>query len=251
MADEELEGGGEETAADTGGKKKKVKPPKPVKAPKEKKLKGTKPPKVEGEKSGGIAGIIIIMVLVAIILIGGFVTSMYFGILGTREVVGDLVRQPMLDFLIWLDPRLDAIDQRLTDDAEAFDEHVAEKTAELDEREYYILQQEEDLEARLMQVERQAVELDSREAQIIAMYERTMPLHRRIESDEDLEEMLSISEIYSQMSPNIAATILINIYDPRDVAAILFFMNESNAASILTEMEPHMAAEITEILLYQ
>jgi flagellar motility protein MotE (MotC chaperone) len=52
------------------------------------------------------------------------------------------------------------------------------------------------------------------------------------------------------MSPDAAAERLVRLYDPRDVAAILYFMAERSAASILAAMEPGYAANITEIMLY-
>jgi len=95
------------------------------------------------------------------------------------------------------------------------------------------------------------LELDSREAQIIAMYERTVPLHRREPmTEEEIDDMVSLSRTFTQMSPEDAAAILVQLYDPRDVAAILYFMSERNAGAILATMSERYAAEITEILLY-
>ena len=82
------------------------------------------------------------------------------------------------------------------------------------------------------------------------MYERTVPLYRREMTEEELEDMMSISTLYTQMAPEAAAARLVRLYDPRDVAAILYFMGERNAAAIMSVMTVEYAAEITEILLY-
>jgi len=83
------------------------------------------------------------------------------------------------------------------------------------------------------------------------MYERTVPLYRRPDiTDQELEDMISLSRTFTQMSPETAAVILVQLYDPRDVASLLYYMGERNAAAILAVMDISYAAEITEILLY-
>ena len=69
-------------------------------------------------------------------------------------------------------------------------------------------------------------------------------------TEQEMEDMLSLSTTFTNMSPDTAATILVHLYDPRDVASILYFMRERNSAAILAEMDVRYAANITEIWLY-
>ena len=268
MSGSEVEAGTEEqeeAAPDDAAKGKKTKKPKKEKAPKKKKGEEAEDSSNSGElkvsteslKKGKSKGkgssiaVITIMILVVVVLISGFLTAMVFGILGTRDVVADVMGEPLMDFMIWLDPRLAALDQRVEARAADADRRAAAREAELDAREGAIVFFEEDLAIREAALDRRFLELESREAQVVAMYERATPIHRRTDiTEQDIEDMVSLSRTYTQMAPDSAAEIMIRIHDPRDVAAILYFMSERNAAAILAAMEPHVAAEITEILLY-
>jgi len=262
MADEEATEVAEEgdSGAASATKAKKGKAPKAPKAPKggadagddepkgkDKKKKG---PKVKSEKKGGAGGIIIIMLLVLVILVGGLGAAMYFDMFSARTIVGEFVTEPMLDVIIWLDPQFNSIRQRLRAEEEAQIKRLEERAEDFDIREEDILFRETVLDSREQLLDRRENDLDRREDQIYAMYERTIPIHRREMTEEEMEDMLSLSRTYTQMAPDRAAEILVRLYDPRDVAAILYFMGERNAAAIMTEMSTEYAAEITEILLY-
>jgi len=234
----------EESGEPAKGKGKKEKEPKAAKEPKEKKAKKQK-------EKGGTGGIVIIMILVLVILIGGFGAALYFDVFSAREITADLITDPLLDTIIWLNPGYLTIDQRLTAEREAQEKRFAEQEEDLDEREELIKQREDALNSREQQLFSRGLELDRREEQLLAMYERTVPLYRRDNITEDeLEDMMSLSRLYSQMSPDDAAERLVRLHDRRDVAAILYFMGERNAASILATMDPNYAAELTEIWLY-
>jgi len=224
--------------------------PKGKKGKKEKKAKPDKKDKVKGEK-GGAGGVIIIMILVLVILIGGFAAALYFDVFDARIIVADVITDPILEVLIWLDPAYSSINQRLRSEAATQERRFEERSAQFEEREEDIALRETVLDTREQQLDRRALELDRREDQITAMYERTVPIHRRDDiTEEELEDMISLSRTYTQMSPDDAANILVRLYDPRDVAAILYHMTERNAGSILAVMDPAYAANITEILLY-
>ena len=250
MADEEVtdltDGEGSDSGAADKGKKKGAKAPKEPKEPKEKKEKKPKGPK----EKGGAGGIIIIMILVLLILIGGFAAALYFDVFDTRVIIADIITDPLLDIIIWLDPGYSSINQRLLTERELQERRFEERAEDLDNREAEVKQLEDILTSREQQLDRRAFDLDRREEQIIAMYERTVPIHRRDMTDEELDDMLSLSRTFTQMSPETAAQILVELYDPRDVAALLYYMGERNAASILAVMNVDYAAEITEILLY-
>jgi len=251
MADEEVTDLTEDEGADSGskGKGKKKKEPKAPKEPKELKEKKDKKQKGSKEK-GGAGGIIIIMILVLLILVGGFAAALYFDIFDTRVIIADVITDPLLDIIIWLDPGYSSINQRLVLERELMERRFAERTEDLDLREAEIELLEAMLNNREIQLDRRAFDLDRREEQIIAMYERTIPIHRRDMTEQELADMISLSRTYTQMSPETAAEILVRLYDPRDVAALLYYMGERNAASILAVMNTEYAAEITEILLY-
>ena len=251
MADEEVTDLTEddEGAGDSKGKKKGKEPkaPKEPKQPKEKKEKGKKGPK----EKGGAGGVIIIMVLVLLILIGGFAAALYFDIFDARVIIAEVITEPLLDVIIWLDPGFSSINQRLAAEGEAQEKRFDERNEAITKKEEEIRLLDEALNTREQQLERRAFDLDRREEQIVAMYERTIPIYRREDlTDQELEDMISLSRTYTQMAPDTAALILVRLYDPRDVAALLYYMGERNAAAILSAMEPGYAAEITEILLY-
>jgi len=225
-------------------KETKEKEPKAAKGKKDKKSEG------KGEKSSALS-IIIIMILVLLILIGGFGAALYFDVFDSRVIIADVLTEPLLDIIIWLDPEYHTIRQRLRAEEEASLRRFEERTAELNRREADIGILEDMVVSREQVVERRTHDLDRREEQIIAMYERTIPLFRRPDrTDQEMEDMLSLSRMYTRMSPDVAATILVQLYDPRDVAGILYYMSERNAAAILSEMDVRYAANITEILLY-
>jgi len=246
MADEEttdLTEGGDSGAAK---KQKAPKAPKEVKvdpSPTDKKQKGKK-------EKGGAGGIIIIMLLVLILLVGGFAAILYFNMFKAREITSDWVKEPLLDVIIWLDPSFSSINNRLAAEREAQEKRFEEREADLNTRESDLIARENALNALEQTLDRKSFDLDRREDQIIAMYERTIPIHKRDMTEQELEDMLSLSRTFSQMSPEDAASILVELYDPRDVAAIIYYMGERNAASILAAMNVDYAAEITEILLY-
>jgi len=244
----------------TGKGKKAAKAPKAPKAPKaekepkpkkEKKEKKPKDPKDQIGKGGGAGGIILIMLLVLIILISGFVAALYFDVFSAREVIGDVITDPLINIIVWLDPGFSSVNARLEAERMTLERRYQERNEELDVREDQILLLEGVLDTRETMLDRRQNDLDRREEQIIAMYERTIPLHRKNPmSEQDLADMISLSRTYSQMSPDDAAERLIRLYDPRDVAAILYYMSERNVAAILAAMDPGYAANITEIMLY-
>ena len=248
MADDEITDLTEEEGSGDAGKGKK----RGGKAPKEpKEPKALKEKRQKGEKvKTGAGGVIIIMILVLVILIGGFSAALYFDIFSAREITADLITEPLLNVIIWLDPDYLEINQRLEAERETQEKIFEERTEDLDGREEVIVIREDSLGQREQQLEWRAQELDRREEHIMAMYERTVPLWKRDMTEEELEDMLSLSRLYSQMSPEDAAARLVALHDPRDVAGILYYMNERNAASILAAFEVRYAAQITEILLY-
>lgn len=213
------------------------------------KEKKGKEPKVKAEKSSGTGGIILMMALVLFILLGGFGAALYFDALGTRVVVGNAINDPLLDLVVWLDPNFNTIEMRQRAEAEAQEIRFRERIEELNAREIEIEYEESLLLTIEEQLDRRELELNNREAQIEQMLDRAIPLHRRDLTEDELADIISLSNSYTQMSPESAANIMVAIHDPRDAAAILFFMSERNRGAIMAAMDVRFAAHITEILL--
>ena len=216
-------GAGEEQDKPAGAPR----PPRPQRPPPAARAE-SKP--ASGKKKGGILKIILLIVVA--LLVAGFVfEEIYFNFLGTRDVFIDLV--------MGLDPeyvaRVDNLDSR---------------EAELDRMQSDIEARERMAETREAQLLRRSSELDIREEVVFDWEQWAMPLYRRQMTEQELLDMQSLSISYSRMSPEAAAEILVELEEPGDVAAILYFMSERNAAAILAVMDPVFAAMITEILLY-
>ena len=231
LTDDESESETNEKAR-TPAAQKNPRPPAAAKAAKEKAPKmSRKERKALGiKKKGGKLKIILLIILV--LLVAGFVAEeVYFNWLGTRDMV--------IDAVIKLDPNIRARGARL----DAREAALAEKEEAFEARERQVLTRETQNERRKAELDRTAAELADREL-------RATPIYRRQMSEQELEDMVSISRAYSQMQPESAAAILGELDSNEDVAAILFYMTERNAAAILAVMEPEYAARITSILLY-
>ena len=250
MADDEVTDLTDDEESESEGSRAKGKKPKAPKEPKEPKEKKQKAPKEKSNKKSGAGGIILIMILVLIILIGGFGAALYFDMFSSRTIIADIVNDPLLQVVVWLDPRFTSVDQRLRSERDTQERRFSERSLELDEREDDIIELEDILSRREQILDRREADLDRREAEVLAMFERTIPLYRRDMTDEELDNLRSYSRTYAQMAPADAARILVEIYDQRDVAAILFYMSERARAAIMSEMTPSYAAAITEIWLY-
>ena len=205
--------------------------PREPKVPRSERVKlSRKERKALGIKRGGKLKIILIILLV--VLIAGFVyEELTINWLGTRDM--------LIEAVIRLDP------------------DVRHREAGLDAREVAIAAEETDLAERTRVVQSRedrlvsrAAELDRKEAEIIEREIRATPIYRRSMSEQELADMVSLSRYYTQMAPASAAAILVEMTHSEDVAAILYYMAERNAAAILAVMEPEFAAEITSLLLY-
>ena len=217
------------------------KPAKTPKAPKEKKTpkpkeekeakpeKPEKPGKAVKKKKG--AKIVLILVLLLIIAIGAFVFIEFIdpslSLFGARDFLVESVTK--------LDPNYVTYETRLSE--------LERRSEELDAREALI-------DTRERQHTRRQSELDDFSKELNDKELRITPIYRRIMTEQELVDMQSLSRTYSLMSPETAAEILSRLYESRDIAAILYYMGERNAAAILAEMETARAAEITMILLY-
>lgn len=182
--------------------------------------------KVKKSKSGKSKKIIILLMLIFFVAAFAFVT-MFFDLFG--------VRTGLFAFLHSLDPEYRNL--------EMYEVELDIKEANLDEREQKLIENEQKL------VEREAA-LAKAEAELKTQGTQNVPIYRGIISDQDLADMKSISKIYASMPAESAAEIMASLYTVEDMAAIIYYMSESNAASILQVMEVWLAAQITDLLLH-
>jgi len=242
--DEESEGAGK-------GKKKqpKEKKAKEPKAPKAVQAKGGKPGEkfVFEKKKGKKTLVIIIIVVVVLVLIAAFGTLIYFNLFGLGEIVLNPISDWLIGVVVWMNPEFKSVEQELKTVHDARIEQLAETEQELSKREEEVKAREDAVNTRETQLDRRSAALDRREEQQ-ALEERT-PAFQRILTDSELADFRSLSNTFAQMPPASAAVILMEMYRPEDLATIIYFMNDRNAAAVLAEMNPLVAALIAEYLL--
>jgi flagellar motility protein MotE (MotC chaperone) len=127
--------------------------------------------------------------------------------------------------------------------AEQLHDQLNQRETELEERESKVAKEKE----RLAELEKK---LDDREKELDRKEWESVPIYRRPMTDEELEDMKSIGEIYARMQPADAAAILASLYSIDDMAAILYYMSEESSSAILAAMDRTVAAEITDELLH-
>ena len=217
-------------------KKKKAKEPKQPQEPAPPKEKLTKAEKKAAKKAGlgkkKGKKLKIILIIVLVVLVAGFVfEEVYFNYLGTRDLLIDSVVKLDPDY----GPRLAKLDER---------------EAGLDAREAELDAREKTLTSAQAQNEKRSAELDAREEEVQATTEQMrQPLYWLYMTQQEITDMQALSKAYSVMAPEAAASILVRLGRPNDVAAILYYMNAKNSGAILAAMEPIFAATITELLL--
>ena len=203
----------------------------------------------------------ILIIAIPIVLIGGFVfEEIYFNKLGVR----DWTRDAFINASIWLDPdtatvqrtlrkRSEELDMREAD-LEARDERrraeLEDRRAELNARKAELDEREDSLTSSEKMLEQRSTSLDKREQDIAEIEISKIPLYRRDLSEQELADIEALSGTFAAMSPDSAADVLVRMYDPGNVAVIIYYMSSKNAAAILSAMDPAYAANLTQLLLY-
>jgi len=206
-----------------------------------------------GKKKGGKFLLILIIVLVLLVLIAAFCAVVYLNWWG----MGDKVLNPISDWLVgvvvWLNPEFRSVNQEMR---AANDERVKEldkREEEIDRRVEEVLAREEAAVTREVQLDRRETALDKKDEQLNQQqqeHQQTQtPAFQRELTDQEAADYQSLSRTYAQMQPESAAEIMLELYRPEDFATIIYFMVERNAAAILSELPPKIAALITEYLL--
>lgn len=170
---------------------------------------------------------IIIPIVIVIIILGGLAAALIYNLFSIRDLFFDTVYS--------LDPDYRAAEEMIAD--------VKKREAELKSREEKLKKDEQRLEMLQQELDERETELDEREIAIIPLYLKPL-------SDDELENMKSISRVYSEMTPEKAAEILASLYSVDDMAAILYYMPEKSSAAILAAMDKELAVEITDVLLH-
>jgi flagellar motility protein MotE (MotC chaperone) len=172
--------------------------------------------------------------LIAVIAAAGVVVlAVAFAVLvAAIDLFG--LREGAILAVVRLDPEFAALETRQT---------------ELDGRESALASREADLELTQARLDSEREELELREQELYSAAEALIPLYRQPMSPQDLADMQALAATYQAMSPSSAADILSRLYTTDDVAAILYYMTGKATAAVLSEMEPELAAEITEVLL--
>ena len=231
----DLAGEGDSGGAETGEQGKTQKAAKAKKAPQAPKdmPPAPAPQAVAKKKKKKGRKLKIILILVLVVLVVGFVAEeIIFNYLGVRDM--------FIDAVISLDPEYGEREQRYVD-----------WEADLTARESEMSRREQAVQSRQGQNERRTIELNLMEEELKEQQQSLTPLWRRVMSEQELADMQSLSRSYALMAPETAAERLVQLEDMEDVAAIMYYMVERNAAAILAAMEPEYAAALTEILLYK
>jgi len=216
-------------------------------AKKEKKLEA-KADKGEKRKGGKLL-IILAIVLVLLLLIAAAVAALYFNIYGARDFVGQYIHEPITAVAVWFNPELADLETQIRRTNEARAAEMDARDAAIVSREDQVALREDEAAARELALTRREAALERREEQLNSRIENTIPMFRRDMTDEERADMESLARTYSQMPPDAAARILVELPDAMDAAVVLHFMAERSAGAILAAMEPEYAAMITEILL--
>ena len=259
---------GTDTGKEKGKKKKEKKPPPDIRAEapedddKAGKKEGKRGKKDKAGKKKGIK-LKLILIIIPIILVAAVVAALILNFFGARDILNGLVSEPILKTIVWLDPQFTSVNKVLVNRSEEREKELSKREAGLDERETKIEAREETLDEREIvinaretavvsseaQIKKRSDELDKREAVLNDQELEQIPIYLREMTEQERADKVSLSRSYGNMAPETAADILSKLSDLQNVAAILYFMSERNAAAILSEMEPVFAARITEILL--
>lgn len=203
-----------DTVVDISGEKKVVKKKKPVK------------------KKGGKKVVLILILFLMLLAIGLTFAVFRFDLFG--------IRAGFFEFAHNLDP-----EYRATAIREA---QLDEQQTALDELQATLDERQDSLDTRQQQLDEAEKALKNAQENLKTEQIRT-PIYRPPVNDEDVAYMKNIGSIYSSMDPENAADILARLYTIEDMAAILYYMPQSNAAAIMELMDHDIAAEITDRLL--
>lgn len=183
---------------------------------------------VKGKKKKSVVKRLVIILVILIVLIGGAGAALYFS--GNLDAVFTAIGLPPLfdTGAITIEEQQAALDAR---------------EAALNAREKELSSQQETLAAQ-----RQALDDDIAAAEASANANRTFEEIRAGYSEEKLTELKQVGSIYSKMDAEAAAAIITEMYDNRQIAVIIYYMQPAASALVMANLDPELAADVTEIL---
>jgi len=224
--------------------KKKIKAPKIKKAPPPQQTEETAPdtrlkPEKKAKaakaapKKGGFPLILLPLALLSVLLlVAGLV--FYFDLFAARSLALEAANNALAS--------LDA-------DYRHYSENLLAWESTLNAREQELAQKEEALAKDTARLEKRIDALDARERRLNERQLNSTPLFRREISEEKLAELKYLGKIYSGMDAETAAQALSLLNKPMEMAEVLFYMENSAAAGLLSALEPSLAAQITSEML--
>ena len=188
------------------------------------------PAKVNANKAGNVSKPkksrkVLIILACIVVLIAGAVAALYFTGLLTPvlEYVGIVEQDPIENSI---EARKKALDKR---------------EAQLDEREKHL----KELEAQLSRLQ---AELEEKQNALEDGNKAFEEILSEL-SEEKLQEIKRVANIYGNMDPAKAAEILENMYGNVEMSLILYHMKPAASALVLEQMNTGLAASITKIML--
>lgn len=178
---------------------------------------------------------LLIIICAVLILIGGVVAILYRDEFGARTTVITLVNR--------LDPEFVELERRIIN----FNIDSREIIETLEQRERELDQWESELELANSTLVLNRNDLADREHNLRMREEMLHPILIRIEEN---AHIYSLARVYAHMAPLAAAQRLSEIEDRYYAATILFVMEETSKALVLAQMDPDLAARLTEILMF-
>ncbi len=182
--------------------------------------------KKKSKKKKSAARKIIIFLMIIIVLVGGAGAALYFS--GNLNAV------------------FEAVGLKKTATAVTIEEQQAtliKREAELNEKEQKLAELQEKLDVR-----QKALEEAENAAVAEAAASRTFEESRSDYTEGKLAELKQVGAIYSKMDSAAAAAIMEAIYDEKQIAVIIYYMQPAAAATVMANMDANLAASVTKIL---
>lgn len=191
----------------------------------DKKGKKGKKGKKDKKKKSGFRKIILILMIFIVLVVGAGAALYFSGNLNTIfETVG-LTKPPA----------------EIT---------IEQKQAALDQREAALNEREQGLNDRQTQLDTQQKAFDDAQSAASASADANKPFEEILAgfSEEKLAELKQVGSIYSKMDATAAAVIMTKIYDDKQLAVIVYYMQPAASALVLAKLDPALAAGVTQIL---
>lgn len=126
---------------------------------------------------------------------------------------------------------------------------LTEWEATLTTKEETLTLREQEVDTAQTDLDAYSTELDEREKYLADLEASRVPVYRPPINEDDVVYMQNIGKIYAAMEAKNAADIMVRLYSIEDMAAIIYYMEQTSAAAVLEQMKAEIAADITDQLL--